>query len=62
MSKILLRRTNEVIAKYLPPKVDWVVFCSLTEMQRHLYADAVAAGKRGLDDADEVPDEWLMST
>ena len=30
-------RTNDVIAKFLPPKEDVVVFCALTEPQKELY-------------------------
>lgn len=54
VNAVMLRRTNEVIAKYLPPKVDWLVFCSLTLAQRQLYSEAVAAGRRALDDEGEV--------
>ena len=37
VSSVMLRRNNEVIAKYLPAKYELVVFCVLTEAQKQLY-------------------------
>ena len=45
-------RTNEVISKYLPPKYDILVFCSLTPGQKELYDSTVRLGQRSLDDPD----------
>jgi DNA repair and recombination RAD54-like protein len=44
VGQIMLRRTNEVIAKYLPAKLDVNVFCTLTEEQQTLYMAKVAEG------------------
>ena len=40
---VMLRRGNEAIAKYLPPKYEMVVFCSLTDAQKRLYTAEVEA-------------------
>ena len=37
IKQIMLRRTNEVISKYLPAKLDVCVFCTLTIEQQQLY-------------------------
>ena len=44
VSSVMLRRNNDVIAKYLPAKYELVVFCSLTAAQQELY-------RKELDDA-----------
>lgn len=36
-SEFILRRTSTVNRKYLPPKVDHIVFCKLTPLQEKLY-------------------------
>jgi DNA repair and recombination protein RAD54B len=36
-SKFILRRTSEVISKYLPPKTESVVFCRPTDKQAQIY-------------------------
>lgn len=36
-SQFILRRTNTVLSKYLPPKLEYVVFCGLSDLQRELY-------------------------
>lgn len=36
-SMFILRRTNDVLASYLPPKTDLVVFCHPTKLQREAY-------------------------
>ncbi|KAM9404599.1 DNA repair and recombination protein RAD54B isoform 2-T2 [Salvelinus alpinus] len=33
----ILRRTQEIINRYLPPRHDWTVFCSPSPLQRELY-------------------------
>ncbi|CAB0004654.1 unnamed protein product [Nesidiocoris tenuis] len=40
-SGFILRRTQEIIGKYLPQKTEYVVFCEATEFQRKLYSIAV---------------------
>ncbi|KAJ1939172.1 DNA-dependent ATPase protein rad54, partial [Linderina pennispora] len=36
-SKVIIRRTNDLLSKYLPVKYEHVVFCPLTELQTDLY-------------------------
>ncbi|XP_056142527.1 DNA repair and recombination protein RAD54B [Lampris incognitus] len=33
----ILRRTQEIINCYLPPRLDWTLFCGLSPLQRELY-------------------------
>lgn len=33
----ILRRTQEIINRYLPPRLDWTLFCQPSELQRELY-------------------------
>ncbi|KAM6968402.1 DNA repair and recombination protein RAD54B [Aplochiton taeniatus] len=33
----ILRRTQEIINCYLPPRLDWTLFCGLSALQRELY-------------------------
>ncbi|RVE62648.1 hypothetical protein OJAV_G00159210 [Oryzias javanicus] len=33
----ILRRTQEIINRYLPPRVDWTLFCEPSALQRELY-------------------------
>jgi DNA repair and recombination protein RAD54 and RAD54-like protein len=36
-NKFMIRRTAELLTKYLPIKYEYVVFCRMTEMQEKLY-------------------------
>lgn len=36
-SRVIIRRTNDLLTKYLPTKYEHVVFCPLTEFQTDLY-------------------------
>ncbi|KAI8323594.1 DNA repair protein, SNF2 family [Martensiomyces pterosporus] len=36
-SKVIIRRTNDLLSKYLPVKYEHVVFCPLTEFQTDIY-------------------------
>ena len=33
----ILRRTQEIINRYLPPRHDWTLFCGATALQTELY-------------------------
>uniref|UniRef100_A0A669B7D1 RAD54 homolog B n=1 Tax=Oreochromis niloticus TaxID=8128 RepID=A0A669B7D1_ORENI len=33
----ILRRTQEIINRYLPPRLDWTLFCEPSSLQRELY-------------------------
>lgn len=33
----ILRRTQEIINRYLPPRVDWTLFCEPSALQQELY-------------------------
>ncbi|KAJ6189762.1 Rad54 N-terminal [Penicillium mononematosum] len=37
VNKFIIRRTNELLSKYLPIKYEHVVFCNMSEFQRGLY-------------------------
>ncbi|CAO3590694.1 unnamed protein product [Absidia cylindrospora] len=37
VSKFTIRRTNDILTKYLPRKYEHVVFCNLSSLQRKLY-------------------------
>lgn len=43
-SLFLLRRTSEVNQKYLPPKVEIVIFCRPAELQMKLYENLLTSG------------------
>ncbi|KAJ2762919.1 DNA-dependent ATPase protein rad54 [Coemansia sp. BCRC 34490] len=59
-SKVIIRRTNDLLSKYLPVKYEHVVFCPLTDLQTDLYelflkskeARAEKAAASGGDDND----------
>ncbi|KAL9651271.1 hypothetical protein ABK040_001224 [Willaertia magna] len=36
-SQFVLRRTNDILAKHLPPKMELVLFCGMTPLQEKLY-------------------------
>eukprot|EP01105_Mastigella_eilhardi_P027712 TRINITY_DN8706_c0_g1_i1.p1 TRINITY_DN8706_c0_g1~~TRINITY_DN8706_c0_g1_i1.p1 ORF type:complete len:893 (-),score=240.89 TRINITY_DN8706_c0_g1_i1:49-2727(-) len=41
-SQFILRRSNTINQKYLPPKTEYTVFCKLTPLQTKLYKELVA--------------------
>ena len=51
VNNVMLRRTNEVIAQYLPAKLDVIVFCHLTEAQKAIYHQICAEGRVALKTA-----------
>ena len=42
-SKFILRRTADILAKYLPPKSEYVLFCSPTSTQANIYRNVLAS-------------------
>ncbi|XP_061676283.1 DNA repair and recombination protein RAD54B [Syngnathoides biaculeatus] len=38
----ILRRTQEIINRYLPPRLDWTLFCRPSPLQREIYAHLVS--------------------
>lgn len=48
-----MRRQNDVIAKYLPAKLDVIVFCTLTESQQTMYKQVCAEGRVAVQAAEE---------
>lgn len=37
VQKFIIRRTNDILSKYLPVKYEYVIFCGLSDMQKRLY-------------------------
>ncbi|GMM28624.1 DNA-dependent ATPase [Martiniozyma asiatica (nom. inval.)] len=37
VQKFIIRRTNDILSKYLPVKYEYVVFCGLSDLQKSLY-------------------------
>jgi DNA repair and recombination RAD54-like protein len=37
VQKFIIRRTNDILSKYLPVKYEYVIFCGLSDMQKKLY-------------------------
>jgi hypothetical protein len=61
IAPFVLRRTKAVVADDLPPKVESVLSCPLTPLQRRLYTELVAgAGKRFGSDMSKVSGEERM--
>ncbi|EAW07317.1 DEAD/DEAH box helicase [Aspergillus clavatus NRRL 1] len=42
-SKFMLRRTADILAKYLPPKSEYVLFCNPTSTQANIYRNVLAS-------------------
>lgn len=42
-SKFILRRTADILAKYLPPKTEYVLFCNPTPTQANIYRNVLAS-------------------
>ncbi|KAJ5925906.1 DNA repair and recombination protein [Penicillium verhagenii] len=42
-SKFILRRTADILAKYLPPKTEYVLFCNPTRSQANIYQAVLAS-------------------
>ncbi|KAG7737204.1 hypothetical protein KL932_004164 [Ogataea haglerorum] len=43
VSRFIIRRTNDILSKYLPVKYEYVVFCNLSELQSKLYRHFVTS-------------------
>ena len=46
-SVFILRRTSDILAKYLQPKSEYVLFCDPTKIQAELYRDILASSVFG---------------
>ncbi|KAI5218805.1 hypothetical protein E4T46_06568 [Aureobasidium subglaciale] len=42
--QFILRRTAEILSKYLPPKTEYVVYCRPTQVQKDVYEAVVSTG------------------
>ncbi|RAL16711.1 DEAD/DEAH box helicase [Aspergillus homomorphus CBS 101889] len=42
-SKFMLRRTADILAKYLPPKSEYILFCNPTRTQASIYQNVLAS-------------------
>ena len=49
----MIRRTNDILSKYLPPKVEMVISIPLLENQTKMYKDFVKNNSSKLEAADE---------
>lgn len=54
VQKFIIRRTNDILSKYLPVKYEYVIFCGLSEMQQRIYNHFITSPDikkllRGLD-------------
>uniref|UniRef100_A0A146LH21 DNA repair and recombination protein RAD54-like n=1 Tax=Lygus hesperus TaxID=30085 RepID=A0A146LH21_LYGHE len=49
-SDFILRRTQELIGKYLPQKTEYVVLCAASELQKKLYSTAVKYWTERMDE------------
>lgn len=47
VSKFIIRRTNDILSKYLPVKYEHVIFCNLTPMQKSIYNHFVTSPEIG---------------
>ncbi len=54
LSPFLLRRTKKAVAPELPDKIEQVVWCELTPVQREAYAKLVDMSRREVGKADEL--------
>lgn len=43
VNRFIIRRTNDILSKYLPIKYEYVVFCNLSHFQRDLYQNFVSS-------------------
>ncbi|OTF71738.1 DNA repair and recombination protein RAD54-like protein [Euroglyphus maynei] len=39
VNKVMIRRTSNILSKYLPVKIEQIVCCELTELQRRIYQE-----------------------
>lgn len=44
VNRCVIRRTNDILSKYLPPKIEQVVCCRPTQLQKDMYK-ALLGGK-----------------
>lgn len=52
VNRCVIRRTNDILSKYLPPKIEQVVCCRLTAVQMNMYKEFVSrVVKSGLADS-----------
>ncbi|KAK7068836.1 DNA repair and recombination protein RAD54-like, partial [Halocaridina rubra] len=54
VSRCIIRRTNDILSKYLPVKIEHVVCCPLTPLQQEMYIKFInsSAVKKQISDAD----------
>ena len=43
VNRCVIRRTNDILSKYLPPKVEQVVCCRLTPLQNQMYKSLISS-------------------
>ena len=61
VGQCMIRRTNDILSKYLPPKVEMVIAIPLLENQKRMYLDFVKHQSKQLQAADESSPSSLQS-
>ena len=47
VNRCVIRRTNDILSKYLPPKIEQVVCCRPTQLQKDMYLALLGAKTKG---------------
>ena len=55
VNKCMIRRTNDILSKYLPPKTEMVISVPLAGIQKEIYLSFVAEKARMLDVEESGP-------
>ena len=55
VNKCMIRRTNDILSKYLPPKTEMVITVPLTKMQKEIYTKFVDEKARSLESEESGP-------
>ena len=61
VQQCMIRRTNDILSKYLPPKVEMVIAIPLLESQKQMYKEFVKNNCKKLEASDENSPSSLQS-
>ena len=62
VNKFILRRTNTILSKHLPPKVIEIVCCKLTSMQRSIYEHMLSEKQKMVEKSGKQMDVLALIT